>query len=65
MVAIAIDVNTGKPRYINYSVALPPRSLDEFILWVYRYMDKAQIITPKKLVEKHKQAAQALVKKYM
>lgn len=61
----AIDVNTGKSHYVDYTVALPPRSLDEFILWVYRYMDKAQILAPQELLEKHHQAAQALVARYM
>ncbi len=60
----AIDINTGKPSYIDYSVPLPPRSLDEFIFWVYRYMDKAQIFAPKELIEKHQQKAQALVGRY-
>ncbi len=60
----AIDINTDKPSYIDYSVPLPPRSLDEFIFWVYRYMDKAQILAPKELVEKHQQKAQALVVRY-
>ena len=55
---------TGKLEYVDYCIDLPPRSLDEFAIWVHRYMDKAQIITPTELVEKHYQAAQNLVSRY-
>ena len=59
-----VDEATGKPSYVEYTVALPPRSLSEFSFWVYRYLDKAQVLSPPLLVEKHSQAANALLKNY-
>jgi len=55
---------TGKYTYIEYAVDLPPRSLNEFSWWVYRYMDKAEVLSPPELVEQHYQAAQALLSNY-
>ncbi|MDM9385021.1 WYL domain-containing protein [Chlorogloeopsis sp. ULAP01] len=60
----AKNPTTGKPSYIDYVVSLPPRSLDEFSIWVCRYMDKARVIAPPQLVEKHHQAAKALLAQY-
>lgn len=58
------DDTTAKPKYLDYTVKLPPRSLNEFSLWVFRYMDNAQVLSPPRLVEKHSSAAQALVSRY-
>ncbi len=58
------DSATGKPQYIDYLIDLPPRSLDEFSIWVQRYGDKAQVLCPSKLVEKHEKIAQNLVRLY-
>ncbi len=58
------DKVTGKPEYIDYLLKLPPRSLDEFSIWVQRYGDKALVLSPFVLVERHQQAAIALVKNY-
>ncbi len=55
----------GKPSYLDYSLKLPPRSLAEFSRWVYRFMGSAQFLTPKELVEKHKQVAQELLARYL
>ncbi|MEH2410150.1 helix-turn-helix transcriptional regulator [Nostoc sp.] len=55
---------TGNPSYIDYIITLPPRSVDEFSLWVYRYMHSARVISPAQLVEKHRQAAHALLSQY-
>jgi predicted DNA-binding transcriptional regulator YafY len=60
----AIDKQTGKAKYVDYIINLPPRSVDEFMLWVYKYMDKAQIMAPKTLADKHKKAAQDLLSRY-
>lgn len=54
----------GKLSYVDYSVALPPRSLNQFGLWVNRFMENAQIISPPELVEKSKKAAKALYDLY-
>ncbi|WP_315788075.1 WYL domain-containing protein [Fischerella sp. JS2] len=61
----SVDTTTGKPCYVDYAVPLPPRSLDEFSIWVNRYMDKVQVLSPPQLLEKHYQAAQALVDRYV
>jgi predicted DNA-binding transcriptional regulator YafY len=58
------DETTGELLSIDYTVALPPRSLDEFLLWVHRYMDAARIISPPELAKKHHQAAQKLLDRY-
>ncbi|MBW4507995.1 MAG: WYL domain-containing protein [Scytonematopsis contorta HA4267-MV1] len=55
---------TGEPSHVDYIVPLPPRSLNEFMLWVYRHLENAQIIYPRELVEKHYQAAIALIQRY-
>ncbi|MBU7584794.1 MAG: WYL domain-containing protein [Nostoc sp. TH1S01] len=60
----AKNLTTGKPSYVDYLVSLPPRSLDEFSIWVNRYMDKARVISPPQLVDKHHQAAKALLTQY-
>ncbi|WP_333466085.1 hypothetical protein [Microcoleus sp. T3_B1] len=43
---------------------MPDRSENEFSLWVQRYMDSAQVLSPPSLVEKHRQAAKDLVARY-
>lgn len=45
-------------------MALPPRCLDELSLWV-RHMHNARVLSPPQLVEKHHQAANALVLQYL
>ena len=59
-----IDDQTGEPLYVDYSVKLPERSLNEFSFWVARHMAHAQVLAPPHLVEKHHQAAQDLVARY-
>ncbi|PSB22925.1 WYL domain-containing protein [filamentous cyanobacterium CCP2] len=58
------DSTTGQPTYVDYTVKLPPRSIDEFSRWVYRFMNHAKVLNPSSLVEKHKEAAQQLGKLY-
>jgi predicted DNA-binding transcriptional regulator YafY len=57
------DAN-GTVNYVDYTVPLPPRSLDECMLWVHRYMDGAQVLSPKKLVEKQHERAINLLARY-
>ncbi len=59
-----IDKSTGEYTFIEYAVNLPPRSLNEFIFWVYRYMDKAEILSPPELIKQHSQAAKNLYNRY-
>jgi hypothetical protein len=54
----------GKLSYVDYSVALPPRSLNQFSLWVNRFMENAQVISPPELVEKSRKAAKAIYDRY-
>jgi predicted DNA-binding transcriptional regulator YafY len=54
----------GKLLYVDYRVDLPERSLNEFSLWVNKYLDSAQVISPPSLVEKHRQAARNLCDRY-
>ena len=54
----------GTTTYVDYTVILPPRSKKEFLLWVYRHLDNAQILSPPDLVEQHRTAAIALVARY-
>ncbi|RMF25722.1 MAG: WYL domain-containing protein [Cyanobacteria bacterium J083] len=58
------DSTTGKPKYVDYLISLPPRSLNEFSIWVQRYADKAQVLSPPELVQKHRQIAMALANRY-
>lgn len=58
------DSITGQPIYVDYIVKLPPRSLNEFSIWVYRYMNHAQVLSPPSLAKEHTQAAKALVERY-
>ena len=58
------DKQTGEPVYLDYSVTLPERSLNEFSFWVNRYLEYAQFLSPAHLAEKHHQAALALVRRY-
>jgi hypothetical protein len=55
----------SKLMYLDYSLKLPPRSLNEFSRWVYRFMGNAQFLTPKELVEKHQQLAHELLGRYV
>jgi len=64
IVSGAKDEETGEVRYVDYSVKLPERSLNEFSLWVNRYMESARFLSPAHLAEKHRQAALALIANY-
>ena len=50
--------------FVDYSVELPGRSLNEFRRWVYRFMNAAKILMPKDLAERHYNAALGVVKSY-
>lgn len=51
-------------QHLDYEVALPPRSLDEFGIWVQRYASHAQVLGPDLLVARHRQIAYDLAKRY-
>ncbi len=50
--------------YIDYQVQLPPRSHDEFLRWVNRFMGNAKILSPPELAEKHRILAQQQCQRY-
>lgn len=54
----------GNLLYVDYQIDLPDRSLNEFSLWVNKYMENAQVLSPPSLVEKHRQAAKDLCDRY-
>lgn len=54
----------GEVTHVDYTIKLPERSLDEFVRWVNRFMQYAQVLTPPELVEKHQAAAQQLLSRY-
>lgn len=54
----------AKGAYVDYTIELPPRSLNEFCRWVYRFMYCAKILAPADLAEKHRQGALKLVQQY-
>lgn len=54
----------SQTQYVDYVVQLPPRSLNEFSFWVYRFMGNAQVISPKSLVKQHREAAEQQVARY-
>jgi hypothetical protein len=57
-------IRQGAGAFVDYSIELPPRSLNEFCWWVYRFMHCAQILAPAELVEKHRQSAVQVVQRY-
>lgn len=54
----------GRMSYLDYEVTLPPSSVNEFMLWVNRFMDAAQIISPPVLIDRHLAQARGIVAKY-
>jgi predicted DNA-binding transcriptional regulator YafY len=54
---------SGEP-YVDFSVNLPQRSLQEFGRWVNRFMHLAKVLYPENLAQKHRQNALALANRY-
>jgi WYL domain len=50
--------------YLDYYISLPPRSLNEFLFWLQRYGDSAEVIYPESLRKLHSEKAIALTKLY-
>lgn len=55
---------TGQAEYLDYAIALPQRSVKEFGLWLQRYMDKVQVISPPELIRQHYESARSLLQRY-
>jgi predicted DNA-binding transcriptional regulator YafY len=58
------DTQTGQLNYLDYAIALPERSLKEFGLWLQRYGNQVQVVSPPELVRKHYETARALLQRY-
>ncbi|MBD2068670.1 WYL domain-containing protein, partial [Leptolyngbya sp. FACHB-671] len=54
----------GRPKYVDYTIKLPRRSLNEFCYWVCRFMSNTQFLSPPELVEKHRKTAHDLLTRY-
>lgn len=54
----------GRSVFINYSVILPERSLNEFFRWVRRFGSQALVLAPEKYVEEFRQEAKFLAQRY-
>ena len=59
------DAVTGDLTYVDYEVMLPPRALKEFILWVFKHANHAQVLSPPTLVEQHREAMKAAAARYL
>lgn len=55
---------SGTYQFVDYAVKLPPRSLDEFLRWVNRFADRAQVLSPTSLENRHRRAAARLLERY-
>lgn len=58
------DETTSEPAYVDYTIKLPERSLEQFSWWVFRHMENAQVLSPITLVDKHRQAIAKLAERY-
>lgn len=58
------DPITGQSKHLDYLIELPARSLGEFSIWLQRYGDKVQVLSPPELVAKHHQMALQLLARY-
>ena len=55
---------SGKPNYVDYSISLPRRSINEFCRWVNQFVHNAQVLEPSDLVESYQSMVQQLTKLY-
>ena len=58
------QVIENQSDYLDYSIELPPRSLEEFRFWLNRYSDQVIVLSPPELKDKHLNAALKLVQEY-
>ncbi|MBD2539808.1 WYL domain-containing protein [Coleofasciculus sp. FACHB-SPT36] len=63
-ITLGSKAKDGKPEYLEYSIELPQRSLNEFCYWACRFMGNVRFLTPPYLVEKHRKMAQDLLAQY-
>lgn len=58
------DSVTNQPLYLDYSINLPLRSLNEFLFWLQGYGGCVEVIYPEHLRQRHYQQAQTLINRY-
>jgi predicted DNA-binding transcriptional regulator YafY len=57
-------IQNGKPEYVDYSIELPPRSVEEFCRWVFQFKSSAIFLEPPELVSRHQQIASDILAIY-
>jgi WYL domain len=57
-------IQNGKPEYVDYSIELPPRSVEEFCRWVFQFKSSAIFLEPYELAIKHQQIASEILAIY-
>ncbi|BBC23373.1 helix-turn-helix transcriptional regulator [Pseudanabaena sp. ABRG5-3] len=55
---------SGKPDYIDYSILLPERSLNEFCRWVHQFVHNAQVLEPQSLRDRFRSTVLKLASLY-
>lgn len=63
-IVIGEKTRDGRYAYVDYTVELPRRSLNEFCYWSCRFMGNAQFLSPVGLIEKHRKMADDLLNRY-
>ncbi|MDX2273557.1 MAG: WYL domain-containing protein [Cyanobacteriota bacterium] len=59
-----ILTSSRQTQYLDYQVKLPPRSHEEFLRWVNRFMGNVQILSPESLAEQHAHRAEEQLQRY-
>mgnify|MGYP001583679393 CR=1 FL=1 len=54
----------GNLQFVDYYIKLPPRSHNEFLLWIKGYMESVQVIAPESLATQHLESAKKLLDRY-
>ncbi|MEB3283282.1 MAG: WYL domain-containing protein [Lyngbya sp.] len=54
----------GNLRFVDYYIKLPPRSHQEFLLWIKGYMESVMVISPQSLATQHLASARKLLELY-
>lgn len=57
-------IREGSLCHVDYTVTLPPRSIDEFCRWVYGFMGHAKFIKPETSALAHYHAAKTILERY-
>ncbi|MBF2055662.1 MAG: WYL domain-containing protein [Cyanobacterium sp. T60_A2020_053] len=58
------DKSNSQTLFTDYMINLPPRSLNEFLIWLQSYGSCVEVISPLHLRERHQQGALELYQRY-